>query len=98
MDLSLGFRYNVLILDDDTDYSSKLKREIEKASKNVAFEVAVTTEQTSRKMLLLSDCNYDDAYIIDFCYKGNDPDGYSDMFQYQGLDLYYQLQFDKYDG
>lgn len=97
MQMSLIFKYKVLILDDNEKYANQLAKELTQLQEQQEFAIEVEAIRTSREFMLRAENDEFDAFIVDFCYRLNKPEDYSDTFQYQGRDLYYNVQFDRFD-
>ena len=88
--MSKDIKYKILIFDDDPAYLDSLEEEIYSCTNSAKYNIYIKKTTSSRYAMEYAESTLFDVFILDICNRqgSNKP---TDMYDYQGQDLYDNL-------
>lgn len=88
--MSKSIKYKILVFDDDPVYLDSLEEEIYSCTNSAAYDIYIKKTTSSRYAMEYAESTLFDVFILDICNRqGSDKP--TDMYDYQGQDLYDNL-------
>lgn len=88
--MSKNIKYKILIFDDDPAYLDSLEEEIYSCTNSAEYDIYIKKTTSSRYAMEYAESTLFDVFILDICNRqGSDKP--TDMYDYQGQDLYDNL-------
>lgn len=88
--MSKPIKYNVLLFDDDPVFLDSLEAEIYSCTSSADYDIYIKKTTSSRYALEFAESTLFDVFILDVCNR-QWSDKPTDMYDYQGQDLYNNL-------